>query len=103
VDIYVYAGDTPIMGEHTRPQILLPLEDGNFVFNGDEEIGIKVSDGKKRLNLYVYDGWNGEVFSQKVMDDIQLFYKICHDGEGEVYLICDGELSIITKCFEKLQ
>ena len=67
MDIYVYAGDAPIMGEHTRPQILLPLEDGNFVFNDDEEIGIKVSDGKKRLNLYVYDGWDGKGFSQKVM------------------------------------
>ena len=46
MDIYVYTGDTPIVGEHTRPQILLPLEDGNFVFNDEEEIGIEVSDGK---------------------------------------------------------
>lgn len=100
MDIYVYTGDTPIVGEHTRPQILLPLEDGNFVFNDEEEIGIEVSDGNKRLNLYVYDGWDGKGFSKKVMEDIQLFYNTCHDGEGEVYLICDGELSIITKSFE---
>lgn len=99
MDIYVYVGDTPIQGEFEKVQVLIPLLNAGFVCEDSEEIGIELPNGKRRLNIYVYDGWNVDGFSSQVLADLQLFVNICHNGDGEVYLINNGVLSIITQLF----
>lgn len=100
MDIYVYVGDTTIQSEYSNPQILLPLLEGTLVCEDGEELGIELPNGKRRLNIYVYDGWNDGIFSSAVMGDLKLFFNICHNGEGEVYLMHDECLSIITEWFK---
>lgn len=100
MDIYVFVGKTHIQGEHSNPQILLPLTEETFICDDGEELGFELPNGNRRLSIYVYDGWNEDCFSSAIMADSKLFFNICHNSEGEVYLMNGEHLSIITEWFQ---
>lgn len=99
MDIYIYVGDTLILGKYEKPQVLLPLSE-EVIFEDNEDLGVVLPNGKRRLNIYVYDGWEENGFSSQVQTEIQLYFNLCHDGEGEVYLVNNGIISIITESFQ---
>ena len=101
MDIYVYVDDAPYRWEDVTIQIVLPMTDKYFIGDEENELGDFDQDGNKRLNIKVDQGFDNGLFSSEILQQLKLWYNLSYDGIGDVYLICNGEKSIITDLVSK--
>lgn len=103
MDLYVYVDDSLIVGDDAYVQLIISSSSIKFLCEDGEGLGTIDNTGVMRLNILVEDGFDGNNFTAKVKEDLQLCYNICHKGHGEVYLIRDGGSTIITEWFQYTQ
>lgn len=96
MDIYVYVDNVHIAGSNVNIRLILPLSEKSVLCEDSEPLEVCDSDGNLRLNILVTEGFNNGVFSDKIKEQIHLYYNLYYDGEGEIYLVWDGEISTIT-------
>jgi hypothetical protein len=88
-------------GDEAYIKIELPLTSKSILLDSDDEdsnenLWVTDHNGNKRLNIYVSEGFNGHSFNTKVKDDLHILYNFYHQGEGEIYLVSNGDITVIT-------
>ena len=97
MDIYVYVDNVHIIGDDVDIRLTLPLSDESFLC--DEQLEVLDIDGYWRLNIFITEGFSNGAFSDKVKEHIHIYYNLYHNGEGEIYLVWNGNISLITDLF----
>ena len=97
MDIYVYVDDSLIVGDDAVIHMAISESD-SLVFDRDEEL-TKYFEMHKRLNIHVASGYENNQFSSKMKDLIQSVYSIFGNGDGHVFLGCEGKITEITNQF----
>ena len=96
MDVYVYVDGVPLIGDDADIRLELPLSDISIHCEEGERLDVIDPNGNQRLNIYVSEGFNNGVFSNEIKDQIRIYYNIYHNGEGEIHLVNNGEISTIT-------
>lgn len=96
MDIYVYVDNVLIIGDDADIRLILPLYEESILCEDGEQLEVLDSMGNSRLNIFVSDEYNDGVFSDKIKEQIHIYYNLYHNGEGEIYLVHNGRISIIT-------
>ena len=97
MDLYVYVDDSLIVGDDAVIHMAISESD-SLVFDRDEEL-TKYFEMHKRLNILVTSGYENNRFSSKMKDLIQSVYSIFGNGDGHVFLGCEGKITEITNQF----
>lgn len=96
MDIYVYVDNVHIIGADVDIRLILPSSEENILCEDGEQLEVPDSDGNMQLNIFVSEGFNNGVFSNIIKEQIHIYYNLYHNGEGEIYLVWNGEISTIT-------
>lgn len=96
MDLYVYVDNVHIMGDDVDIRLTLPLAEESVLCEDGEQLEVLDSDGNWRLNIFITEGFRNGVFLDKVKEHIHVYYNLYHNGEGEIYLVWNGEISTIT-------
>lgn len=96
MDIYVYVDNVNIIGDDVDIRLTLPLSEESILCEDGEQLEVLDANGNWRLNIFVTEGFSDGAFSDKVKEHIHIYYNLYHNGEGEIYLIHNGKISIIT-------
>lgn len=94
----VYVDDSLIVGDDAVIHMAISESD-SLVFDRDEEL-TKYFEMHKRLNIHVTSGYENNLFSSKMKDLIQCYYNIFGNGDGRVFLGCNGKITEITDLFQ---
>lgn len=84
------------MGDDVDIRLTLPLAKKSVFCEDGEQLEVLDSDGNWRLNIFITEGFSNGAFSDKVKEDIHIYYNLYHNGEGEIYLVWNGKISLIT-------
>lgn len=98
MDLYVYVDDSLIVGDDAVIHMSISESD-SFAFDKDEEL-TNYFEMHKRLNIHVTSGYENNQFSSKMKDLIQCYYNIFGNGDGRVFLGCNGKITEITDLFQ---
>lgn len=97
MDLYVYVDDSLIVGDDAVIHMAISESD-SLVFDRDEEL-TNYFEMHKRLNIHITSGYENNQFSSKIKDLIQCYYNIFSNGDGHVFLGCNGIITEISKQF----
>lgn len=97
MDLYVYVDDSLIVGDDAVIHISISESD-SLAFDKDEDL-TKYFEMYKRLNIQVTSGYENNQFSSEMKDLIQCYYNIYGNGDGRVFLGCNGIITEITNQF----
>lgn len=94
MDIYVYVDDSLIVGDNAVIYMSISESDSS-TFDQNEELA-KYLEIHKRLNIHVKSGFDNNRFSSLMKDLLQCYYNIYSNGDGRVFLGCNGIITEIT-------
>lgn len=98
MDLYVYVDDSLIDGDDADIHMSISESD-SFAFDKDEEL-TKYFERHKRFNIHVTSGYENYKFSSNVKELIKSYYRIFGNGDGRVFLGCNGKITEITDLFQ---
>lgn len=93
----MYVDDSLIVGDDAVIHMSISESD-SFAFDKDEEL-TNYFEMHKRLNILVTSGYENNRFSSEMKDLIQSVYSIFGNGDGHVFLGCEGKITEITNQF----
>lgn len=97
MNIYVYVDDILIPGDDAECHILISEFD-SLILEKDEEL-TQYIENHRRLNIYVESGFKNGQFSSETKELLQCYYNIYHNGDGGVFLGCNGTFTDISDEF----
>ncbi len=97
MDIYVYVDDILIPGDDAEFHILISGPDF-FTLEEEEEI-TQYCRNYKRLNIHVKSGFDNGKFSSETKELLQCYFNIYYNGDGGVFLGCNGTFTDISNEF----
>ena len=96
MDIYVYVDNVHIMGDDVDIRLTLPLSEESILCADGEQLEVLDANGNWQLNILVEKGFCNGVFSATIKEQLYRNCSFYHNGKGEIYLVRNGRISIIT-------
>ncbi len=96
MDVYIYTDNKSIYGDDADIRLKLPRSEDSILCDDNERLEITDNEGHERLNILVEAGFDGNNFSEEMLEEIRLTIALHSDKSGRVYRVSDGKRIDIT-------